>query len=216
MAQATQVKKEEKTEDVNNLISLGKEKGFLTYKEINDVLSPDVTSAEVMDDMMVLFQGEEIEILDSESAEKRAAKKKSETAVSGKGRSEAISSFDDSTYGKTDDPMRMYLREMGQVPLLSREGEIAIAKRIEEGQIEVCLATVSTQVAINAVLELADKLRKGEICVTDLVIVTNETASDDEDGEKPTYEEDKRRILKLVSRMKTQLRTLEKKKNGER
>ena len=213
LAQATQAKKEKKVDDVKNLIDLGKEKGFLTYEEVNDVLPPDVTSPEVIDDIMVLFSDMDIEILDSESAEKRAAKKKSESASQEKGGSETISSFDDSTYGKTDDPMRMYLREMGQIPLLSREGEIAIAKRIEEGQIEVCQATVSTQVAIDAVLELAEQLKKGELGVTELVVVTNEAASsDDEEREKPTYEEDKRRILKLVTRLKAQLRTLEKRK----
>ncbi|MCY4384853.1 MAG: RNA polymerase sigma factor RpoD [Nitrospinae bacterium] len=212
MAQATQVKKEKKVDDVKNLIDLGKEKGFLTYEEVNDVLPPDVTSPEVIDDIMVLFSDMDIEILDSESAEKRAAKKKSESGSPAKEGSEAISSFDDSTYGKTDDPMRMYLREMGQIPLLSREGEIAIAKRIEEGQIEVCQATVSTQVAIDAVLDLAYQLKNGELGVTELVVVTNEAASDDEEREKPTYEEDKRRILKLVTRLKTQLRTLEKRK----
>ena len=212
LAQATQVKKEKKVDDVKNLIDLGKEKGFLTYEEVNDVLPPDVTSPEVIDDIMVLFSDMDIDILDSESAEKRAAKKKSESASSAKGGSETISSFDDSTYGKTDDPMRMYLREMGQIPLLSREGEITIAKRIEEGQLEVCHATVSTQVAIDAVLELARQLKNGDLGVTELVVVTNEAVSDDEDREKPTYEEDKRRILKLVSRLKTQLRTLEKRK----
>ena len=212
MAQATKVKKEKKVDDVKNLIDLGKEKGFLTYEEVNDVLPPDVTSPEFIDDIMVLFSGMDIDILDSESAEKRAAKKKSEPVSPVKEGSETISSFDDSTYGKTDDPMRMYLREMGQIPLLSREGEITIAKRIEEGQIEVCQATVSTQVAIDAVLELAEQLKKGELVVTDLVVVTNETASDDEEREKPTYEEDKRRILKLVTRLKTQLRTLKKRK----
>ena len=212
MAQATQAKKEKKVDDVKNLIDLGKEKGFLTYEEVNDVLPPDVTSPEVIDDIMVLFSDMDIEILDNESAEKRAAKKKSESVSPAKEGSETISSFDDSTYGKTDDPMRMYLREMGQIPLLSREGEIAIAKRIEEGQLEVCQATVSTQVAIDAVLELAEQLKKGDLGVTELVVVTNEAASDDEEREKPTYEEDKRRILKLVTRLKTQLRTLEKRK----
>ena len=212
MAQATQAKKVKKVDDVKNLIDLGKEKGFLTYEEVNDVLPPDVTSPEVIDDIMVLFSDMDIEILDSESAEKRAAKKKSESVSPVKEGSETISSFDDSTYGKTDDPMRMYLREMGQIPLLSREGEITIAKRIEEGQLEVCQATVSTQVAINAVLELAEQLKKGELGVTELVVVTNEAASDDEEREKPTYEEDKRRILKLVTRLKAQLRTLEKRK----
>ena len=71
---------------------------------------------------------------------------------------------------------------------------------------------MSTQVAIDAVLDLADQLKKGELGVTELVVVTNETASDDEEREKPTYEEDKRRILKLVTKLKAQLRTLEKRK----
>ena len=212
MAQATQTKKEKKMDDVKNLIDLGKDKGFLTYDEVKDVLPPYVTSPEVIDDIMVLFSDMDIEILDNDSAEKRAAKKKSDSASQEKEGSETISSFDDSTYGKTDDPMRMYLREMGQIPLLSRDGEITIAKRIEEGQLEVCQATVSTQVAIDAVLDLADQLKKGELGVTELVVVTNETASDDEEREKPTYEEDKRRILKLVTKLKAQLRTLEKRK----
>ncbi len=212
MAQATQKNKQGKSEDdVKNLIDLGKEKGFLTYEEVNDAL-PDATSPEAIDDIMVFFNEMDIEILDSKSAEKRTAKKKSESASPQKEESETITSFDDSTYGKTDDPMRMYLREMGQIPLLSREGEIAIAKRIEEGQIELCQATVSSQVAINAVLELADQLKKGDLGVVELVVVTNEPASEDEDREKPTYEEDKKRILKLVTRMKTHLRNLEKKK----
>ena len=75
---------------------------------------------------------------------------------------------------------------------------------------------MSTQVAIDAVLELAGQLKNGDLGVTELVVVTNEAASDDEDREKPTYEEDKRRILKIVSRLKTQLRALEKRKSGER
>ncbi len=212
MAQAMQTKKKKNADDVKNLIDLGKEKGFLTYEEVNDVLPPDVTSPEVIDDIMVLFNDMDVEILDSESAEKRAAKKKVEAASPAKAGAETTSSFDDATYGKTDDPMRMYLREMGQIPLLTREGEIAIAKRIEEGQFEVCQAAVSTRVAINAVLELTDQLRKDELSVTDLVVVTSEAASDDEEKEKPAYEEDKRRVLKLVSRLKTQLRALEKKK----
>jgi RNA polymerase primary sigma factor len=112
--------------------------------------------------------------------------------------------------------MRMYLREMGQIPLLSREGEIAIAKRIEEGQLEVSLATVSTPVAINAVIDMTDQLRRDEISVTDIVVVNTDTGrddNDDEEKEKPTYEEDKKRVLNLASKVKAQLRQLEKKQS---
>ncbi|MEK6711233.1 MAG: sigma-70 family RNA polymerase sigma factor, partial [Nitrospinota bacterium] len=214
---------ETKITDVKGLIDLGKEKGFLTYEEVNDVLPPEVTSPEAIDDIMVLFSEMDIEILDSDAAEKRVARKK-DLAESEEREEpevpETLTSFDDTTYGKTDDPMRMYLREMGQIPLLSREGEIEIAKRIEEGQLEVSMATVSTPVAVNAVLELGEKLRKGELPVVEMVVVITDTGAEDEDKEKPTYEEDTKRVLALVSRLKAQIRALEKlrssdgKKNG--
>ncbi|MBI3127479.1 MAG: RNA polymerase sigma factor RpoD [Candidatus Tectomicrobia bacterium] len=216
---------ETKITDVKGLIDLGKEKGFLTYDEVNDVLPPEVTSPEAIDDIMVLFNEMDIEILDSDAAEKRVARKKEFAETEEREEpeaAEALTTFDDAAYGKTDDPMRMYLREMGQIPLLSREGEIEIAKRIEEGQLEVSLATVSTPVAINAVLELGERLRKGELSVVDMVVVTTDTTADEDDAnkEKPSYEEDKKRILALVNRVKVQIRLLDKlrapdgKKNG--
>ncbi len=214
--------------DVKDLIDMGKEKGFLTYEEVNDVLPSNVTSPEAIDDIMVLFKEMDIQILDSDAAEKRPARKKEEPVEEdeekdGKGSSSpsrgtrGIASFDDSAFGKTDDPMRMYLREMGQIPLLSREGEIAIAKRIEEGQLEVSFATVSTPVAINAVLDMTERLRKDEISVTDIIAVNVDANRDDSDEdekekEKPTYEEDKKRVLSLANKVKAQLRQMEKKK----
>jgi len=215
---------ETKVTDVKGLIDLGKEKGFLTYDEVNDVLPPEVTSPEAIDDIMVLFNEMDIEILDSDAAEKRVARKKELAEAEEREEPETpetLTTFDDAAYGKTDDPMRMYLREMGQIPLLSREGEIEIAKRIEEGQLEVSLATVSTPVAINAVLELGERLRKGELSVVDMVVVSTDTTAEEDDvnKEKPSYEEDKKRVLALVNRVKAQIRSLGKlrspdKKNG--
>ncbi|MBI2131419.1 MAG: RNA polymerase sigma factor RpoD [Candidatus Tectomicrobia bacterium] len=206
---------ETKITDVKGLIDLGKEKGFLTYDEVNDVLPPEVTSPEAIDDIMVLFNEMDIEILDSDAAEKRVARKKEFAETEDREEPEAaetLTTFDDAAYGKTDDPMRMYLREMGQIPLLSREGEIEIAKRIEEGQLEVSLATVSTPVAVNAVLELGEKLRKGELTVVDMVVVSTDATAEEEDAnkEKPSYEEDKKRVLALVNRVKAQIRLLDK------
>jgi RNA polymerase primary sigma factor len=215
--------------DVKKLIEQGKEQGFLTYDEVNDVLPDTVTSPEAIDDIMVMFKEMDIQILDTDAAEKRQAKAKEEVvanvdddddsdspdAKAKKPMTRGIASFDDSAFGKTDDPMRMYLREMGQIPLLSREGEITIAKRIEVGQLEVSFATVSTPVAIDAVLEMADRLRKDEISVTSMVIVNADNTRDDdsdEEKEKPTYEEDKARVLGLVVKVKTQLRQLDKKR----
>ena len=216
-----------KPADVKKLIEMGKEKGFLTYDEVNDVLPSSVSSLETIDDIMVLFKEIDIQILDTDAAEKRQSKMKEEVE-SGEGESEdadesetkkkpatrGIASFDDSAFGKTDDPMRMYLREMGQIPLLSREGEIVIAKRIEEGQLEVSRATVSTPIAIEAVLEIADRLRKDEVSIKNIVVVNTDTnRDDDEEKEKPTYEEDKARVLGLVSKVKAQLRQLVKKRS---
>ncbi len=173
-------KQKDTKKDVKALIAEGEKKGFLTYDEVNDVLPADVTSPEAIDDIMVMFNEMDIEVLDPSAAEERLNEKKEtvdETPTSNdlkstrseRTTSEAISSFDDSTYGRTDDPMRMYLREMGQIPLLGREGEIEIAKRIEEGQLEVSLATVSTPIAIDMLLELGKKLEKGEIHITKLI-----------------------------------------------
>ncbi len=215
---------ESKVTDVKQLIELGKEKGFLTYEEVNDVLPSNVTSPEAIDDIMVLFNDMDIEILDRESAEKRIGQKKERRETEAKEKTyptSQVSSFDDSAYGKTDDPMRMYLREMGQIRLLSREGEIVIAKQIEEGQLEVSMATVSTPMAINAVLELSNMLSKGEINVIEMVVVSADTSrselGDDEEREKPTYEEDRKRVLSLANKVKAQLRLLEKMRvNGEK
>ena len=207
--------------EVKDLIAQGQEKGFLTYDEVNDVLPADVNSPEAIDDIMVMFNEMDIEVLDPSSAEERLNEKKesgnqtdpsndSKSSRNDRTASEAISSFDDSTYGRTDDPMRMYLREMGQIPLLGREGEIEIAKRIEEGQLEVSLATVSTPVAIDMVLELGKKLENGEIPVTKLISISRQSTEDeDESEEENDHEEEKKKFLSLTRRLKTQLKKIE-------
>ena len=207
--------------EVKDLIAQGQEKGFLTYDEVNNVLPADVNSPEAIDDIMVMFNEMDIEVIEPSSAEERLSEKKEtedqtqpssnlKSNQSERTTSEAISSFDDSTYGRTDDPMRMYLREMGQIPLLGREGEIEIAKRIEEGQLEVSLATVSTPVAIDMVLELGKKLENGEIPVAKLVSISRQSTEDeDESEEENAHEEEKKKFLSLTRRLKTQLKKIE-------
>ena len=220
-------KKQEITKkDVKALIAQGEKKGFLTYDEVNDVLPADVNSPEAIDDIMVMFNEMDIEVIDPSVAEERLNEKKEtedETPTSNdvksnqreRTTSEAISSFDDSTYGRTDDPMRMYLREMGQIPLLGREGEIEIAKRIEEGQLEVSLATVSTPVAIDMVLELGKKLENGEIPVAKLISISRQTTEDeDESEEENDHEEEKKKFLSLTKKLRNQLKKIEAKKTA--
>ena len=122
--------KDIQSDEFKKLISLGEEKGFLTYDDVNDMLPPDVTSSDQIDDIIMLFGEKNIDIIDTEQGEKLIMKKTPEDVTSVKLFPETLSL---SSGGKTGDPVKMYLREMGMVSLLSREGEVEIAKRIEEG-----------------------------------------------------------------------------------
>ena len=124
---------EEKYDEIRQLIVIGKEKGYLLYDEVNDVLPADLTSSEDLDDLFTMFGSAGIEVVDSEQ------KYREEKVVDRRSEGTADSETAESPTGvdKTNDPVRMYLREMGTVPLLNREGEVAIAKRIERGNLAV-------------------------------------------------------------------------------
>ena len=185
--------KEIQSDEVNKLIMLGEEKGFLTYDDVNDALLPDVTSAEQLDDIISLFGEKNIDIIDTEQGEKLTLKKSmkdlgdvnlKETLALGP------------SADKTGDPVKMYLREMGSVSLLSREGEVEIAKKIEEGARETMSAIFRLAVSIDEVLSIGDKLQTGEIKSKNVV--------DNIEDEEGFMEEDehKERILKLIARIK--------------
>ncbi|HUN54082.1 MAG TPA: RNA polymerase sigma factor RpoD [Smithella sp.] len=185
--------KEVQSDEVNKLILLGEEKGFLTYDDVNDALLPDVTSSEQIDDIIMLFGEKNIDIIDTEQGEKLTVKKsmKDMGDVILKDALALVPSAE-----KTGDPVKMYLREMGSVSLLSREGEVEIAKKIEEGARETMSAIFRFSVSINEVLSIGEKLLSGEI--KSKYVVDN---IEDEEG---FMEEDehKERILKLIDRIK--------------
>ena len=118
---------------VKRLIAKGKERGYITLDELNSVLPPDQMSADQIEDIMAMLSEMGMQVVDGEEAEEGepAAKPEAEAATE---EEEATGNVDAESLGRTDDPVRMYLREMGSVELLSREGEIAIAKRIEAGR----------------------------------------------------------------------------------
>ena len=118
---------QERLHEVKQLISLGKEKGYLTYEEVNDFLPPDVVSPEQIDDIMMVFGETEIDVIEKDLAFQQNT---STGAGSEKQAAERELQVDDANLGRTDDPVRMYLREMGSIPLLSRDGEIEISKLI--------------------------------------------------------------------------------------
>ena len=124
---------EEKYDEVRQLISIGKEKGYLLYDEVNELLPADITSSDELDDLFNTFGSAGIEVVDSEKTY-RDDKLLDRT---GEGAEELELDLTPGALDKTNDPVRMYLREMGTVPLLTREGEVEIAKRIERGKLAV-------------------------------------------------------------------------------
>src|SRR5256885_8390107 len=189
--------------EVQQLIEMGKTKGFLTYDEVNDALPADVV-ADQMDDVMGVLGDEDIEIVDAatqvkiapsrivqeEAAEKKPVPRES-TAPAAKKEEDV-----DGYYSKSNDPVRMYLRKMGSVSLLTREGEVEIAKRIETGEHSILGAILNSPVAVREIIDLGDKLRKHKIRVKDII-----RDADDDNAEFDEEEAD-RRILRLIDKVK--------------
>ncbi|MCZ6874925.1 MAG: RNA polymerase sigma factor RpoD [bacterium] len=146
----------DKRKEVKKLISQGKEKGYLTYQEVSNVLPPDGVSSEQLDDLMLLFGELDIELIGTSSPAERPVFSRASGVTSGYAREERLLALPADALGKTDDPVRMYLREMGTIPLLTREGEVEIAKRIEEGQNQVVEAMLLNPFAMRELLALGE------------------------------------------------------------
>jgi RNA polymerase primary sigma factor len=158
---------------LKNLIVLGKERSYLTYAEINDHLPDDILDAEQIEGIISMINDMGIQVYDeapdaetllmSEAAPSTAAEDVDEEAA------EAAASTLDSEFGRTTDPVRMYMREMGSVELLTREGEIEIAKRIEEGLKHMIMAISACPMTVAQILDLAAKIEKDELKIDDVV-----------------------------------------------
>jgi RNA polymerase primary sigma factor len=179
-------------DDVKQLIDIGKEKGFLTYDEVNDILPPDIATDQI-DDVMGMFGDLDIEIVDS-SQKIKIPKMKSDLDEDeeAEGESEEVE-FEPGSIGRTSDPVRMYLREMGSVSLLTREGEVEIAKRIEDGERDVAGVILNTPITIKEVLSLGDRLRKFQMNPSEVSkeVEEEELEEDEEDVQKT-------RILEII------------------
>src|SRR6266568_3525762 len=156
---------EPKLQELDKLIAKGKQKGFLTYDEVNDALPSDIVSLDQLDDIMMMFGAMDIEVVDSAKAGRLPSEVGRERqAVPAEeadddGPPESID-LTPGPVGRTEDPVRLYLREMGRVALLTREGEIALAKRIEEGKNQVTVAILSTNLALERFRELRELPRR--------------------------------------------------------
>jgi RNA polymerase primary sigma factor len=153
--------KQNKRAEVRQLISQGKEKGYLTYQEVHDVLPPNGVSPEQLDDLMLIFGEMDIELVGGEESTDGRSQSAETSLRSRHAKNERLFELPADALGKTDDPVRMYLREMGTIPLLTREGEVEIAKRIEEGQNEVVQAIVSNPLAMQELLVLKEHAARG-------------------------------------------------------
>jgi len=169
-----------KSSDMKMLISMGKEKGYLTYDEVNDILPPDVVSPEHIDDLMVLFGEMDIELVDTDNGDSSVeVMKVDDKELLEEEKSLALR---ETGGGHTDDPVRMYLREMGSIPLLTREGEVEIAKRIEDAQNQIIMAVIKNPLATKEVLHLRDKLKNGKLSPDDLDVSALGDDADDDIG----------------------------------
>ncbi|HXG56519.1 MAG TPA: RNA polymerase sigma factor RpoD [Vicinamibacterales bacterium] len=166
---------EEKYDEVRQLIAAGKEKGYLLYDEINDLLPADVTSSDELDDLFSTFSAAGIEVVDSEKTY-REEKLNDRT---GEGAEEVELDLTPGALDKTNDPVRMYLREMGTVPLLTREGEVEIAKRIERGKLAVIKSISRTPTIARAIMTMGDQLKADERSVREFVIFNDEEITDE-------------------------------------
>lgn len=200
------------TKAIKTLIDLGKEKGFLTFEEVNDALPADLVSADQLDSVLELFGDMDIDVVDSaEEGKKRREQGSAEPAKASESDSGEESAEPEkeervvSTEAgwRSSDPVRMYLRKMGSVALLTREGEVEIAKKIEKGETEMFNVLLSSPLGINSVLRLGELLSKHKIRVVEIIKEVDdldETSTFDEDGCRLD-------ILKLMSKVRALSKT---------
>src|SRR5262245_17447553 len=181
---------------LKNLIKLGKERGFLTYSEINDHLPDDLVDAEQIEAIISTFGDMGIQVYDQAPDQETLLIASDAPPVAQpdddvEEQAEAALSTVDSEFGRTTDPVRMYMREMGSVELLTREGEIEIAKRIEEGLRHMIQAISACPTTVQENLDLADKVEKDELRVDEVVDgLVDPNAKDDFDPRKAESTED--------------------------
>ena len=188
--------------EVKDLLAMGRDKGFLTYDEVNDALPADIVSSDQIDDVMSMFGDNDIAIVDEANKVKLPDTKPPEPEPSAAKAAEEAEDApkreeEDDQYSKSNDPVRMYLRKMGSVSLLTREGEVEIAKRIEDGEKEVLEAVLNSSIAIKEIIQIGDRLRKGKMRVREVIrdAPDEDDESFDEQGRADT-------VVKLIEKIR--------------
>ncbi len=186
-----------------HLLELGKAKGFVTYDDVQSAIPEDEVDADTMDEVLLALDEASIEIVDDEPAPPKGPPKTARMKVDSekpsapkpKAAPRVPKASDDDIY-KSNDPVRMYLRKMGSVALLTREGEVEIAKRIEEGEDSVLEAALHCPVAVREIIAIGDRLRQHKVRIKDIV-------KDGEDEEQEFDEEEAdRRVIRLIDKVR--------------
>ena len=167
---------DDKFDDIKKLIDTGKEKGYLTYDQVNDLIPHDVHSPEDLDDLLTTIGTQGIDVLEGPKMPSSTLDKKFEDSEEGE---DVELDLTPGALEKTNDPVRMYLREMGTVPLLTREGEVEIAKRIERGQLRVLKALSRSPIVIRELLAMGEDLKKGVRSIKEVVTFDEEEITDE-------------------------------------
>jgi len=167
---------EDKFDDIKKLVDAGKEKGYLTYDQVNDLIPHDVHSPEDLDDLLTTIGTQGIDVLEGPKPPSAALDRKFEDLEEGE---DVELDLTPGAMEKTNDPVRMYLREMGTVPLLTREGEVEIAKRIERGQVRVLKALSRSPIVIHELLAMGEDLKKGVRSIKEVVTFDEEEITDE-------------------------------------
>jgi len=161
-------------DDLEKLIDTGKEKGYLTFGEVNDLLPGEITSPDELDDLMTTINTQGIDVLSGERTEREKYEPEA-----GEESEDVELDLTPGQLEKTNDPVRMYLREMGTVPLLTREGEVEIAKRIERGQNRVMKAISRSPIVIREIVGLGEDLRRGVRNIKEVVTFDEEELTEE-------------------------------------
>ena len=203
LKELTPVEAEARRTQLKNLIILGKERGFLTYAEINDHLPDEVLDADQIEGVISMINDMGIQVYDEAPDAETLLMQEAAPAVADEdvvAEAEQALTTVDSEFGRTTDPVRMYMREMGSVDLLTREGEIEIAKRIEEGLRHMVQAISSCPLTIQQILDMAAQVEKDEMRIDELIdgfvemeaeaaTAEEDTSSDEEEADEDDDEE---------------------------
>jgi len=194
----TPLEAEARRTQLKNLIILGKERGFLTYAEINDHLPDEVLDADQIEGVISMINDMGIQVYDEAPDAETLLMQEATPAVADEdvvAEAEQALTTVDSEFGRTTDPVRMYMREMGSVDLLTREGEIEIAKRIEEGLRHMVQAISSCPLTIQQILDMAAQVERDELRIDELIdgfveVEADAPADDDTEVEDSAEEEE--------------------------